>query len=241
MNSFRNVSEPVIVLGRETANQSVYALRHAAFQRGVHILGAIGAGKTSLLLRLLYAIGTRFPWVLHDFIGTGHRRLQSWIAHLATTLALAERWCPEMAGSTARFLSRYAFLTIGDPNPAIRIDLLRRRRLPDGSLESVRDVTGRALEIFFAKLNDPDAALRVRFRRICQAILACLIAAERPITEAFRVLDDPMYVSFLERELAARRFRRSDHRFLLHQLAELHHVLALRPSDPRRAGARSRT
>lgn len=232
MSRRRKVPEPVIVLGTETANGKVYALRHAAFRRGVHLLGAIGAGKTSLLLRFLYATGTRFPWIVHDFIGTGHRRLQSWIAHLATTLALAERWCPELTGSTARFLSRYAFLTIGDANPAVRVDLLRRRRLPDGSFESVRDVTGRALEIFFAKLNDPDAAMRVRFRRICQAILACLIAAERPITEAFRVLDDPLYVSFLERELAARRFRRSDHRFLVHQLAELHHVLALRPSDP---------
>jgi len=228
----RHVTEPVIVLGTEIGTGKVYALRHAAFQRGVHILGAIGAGKTSLLLRLLYGIGTRYPWVLHDFIGTGHRRLQAWVAYLATTFALAERWCPDMTGSTARFLSRYAFLTIGDANPAIRIDLLRRRRLPDGTLESVRDVTGRALEIFFAKLNDPDAALRVRFRRIATAVLACMVAAERSITEAYLVLDDPMYVSFLERELAKRRFRRSDHRFLIHQLAELHHVLALRPSDP---------
>jgi len=226
------VAEPVIVLGTEVANGKTYALRHAAFQRGVHILGAIGAGKTSLLLRYLYAVGTRLPWVLHDFIGTGHRAIAAWVAHLGTTLALAERWCPELAGRTARFLSRYAFLTIGDPNPAVRVDLLRRRRLPDGTYETVRDVTGRALEILFAKLNDPDAAQRVRFRRVATALLACLVAAERPITEAFRVLDDPLYVSFLERELGARRFRRSDRRFLVHQLAELHHVLALRPTDP---------
>lgn len=101
-----------------------------------------------------------------------------------------------------------------------------------GSRETVRDVTGRALEVFFAKLNDPDAAQRVRFRRIATALLACLVAAERPITEALFIFDDPTYLSFLERELAARRFRRSDHRFLAHQLAELHHVLALRPTDP---------
>jgi hypothetical protein len=114
----------------------------------------------------------------------------------------------------------------------VRFDLLRRRTLPDGSRETVRDVTGRSLEVFFAKLNDPDGAQRVRFRRIATAILACLVAAERPVTEALFVLDDPTYLSFLERELAARRFRRSDHRFLSHQLAELHHVLALRPTDP---------
>ncbi|HEV7921290.1 MAG TPA: hypothetical protein VGR02_10935, partial [Thermoanaerobaculia bacterium] len=228
----RRVSEPVIVLGSERATGKTYALRHEAFRRGIHILGSIGAGKTSLLLRYLYATGTRFPFVVHDFIGNGHRQLETWIANLATMLAVAEHQCPELAGSATRFLSRYAFLTIGDPNPAVRFDLLRRRTLLDGSRETVRDVTGRALEVFFAKLNDPDAAQRVRFRRIATALLACLVAAERPITEALFVFDDPMYLSFLERELGARRFRRSDHRFLAHQLAELHHVLALRPTDP---------
>jgi hypothetical protein len=226
------VSEPVVVLGSERGTGKIYALRQEAFRRGLHILGSIGAGKTSLLLRYLYATGTRFPFVVHDFIGNGHRHLETWIANLATMLAVAERQCPELAGSAARFLSRYAFLTIGDPNPAVRFDLLRRRTLLNGSRETVRDVTGRSLEVFFTKLNDPDAAQRVRFRRIATAILACLVAAERPVTEALFVLDDPMYLAFLERELAARRFRRSDHRFLSHQLAELHHVLALRPTDP---------
>jgi len=227
-----SVREPVIILGTERETGKLYALRQEAFRRGVHILGAIGAGKTSLLLRYLYAIGTRLPWVVHDFIGNGHHQLEAWLANLATMLAVGERQCSELAGSATRFLARFGFLSIGDPNPAVRVDLLRRRMLPDGNRETVRDVTGRALEVFFAKLNDPDAAQRVRFRRIATALLACLVAAERPITEAFLVLDDPAYLSFLERELAARRFRRSDHRFLTHQLAELHHVLALRPSDP---------
>src|SRR5205814_6471909 len=140
-------------------------LPHTAFRRGVHILGAIGAGKTSLLLRYLYAFGTRFPWVVHDFIGNGHRHLQTWIATLATILAVAERHCLDLTGITPQFLRRFAFLSIGDPNPAIRVDLLRRRILPDGSRETVRDVTGRALEVFFGKFNDPDSAQRVRFRR----------------------------------------------------------------------------
>lgn len=224
-------SELAVMLGWTRAN-APYTLRHIAFRRGVHILGAIGAGKTSLLLRYLYAFGTRFPWVLHDFIGNGHRQLQTWIATLATILAVAERHCLDLRGITPQFLRRFAFLSIGDPNPAIRVDLLRRRILPDGTRETVRDVTGRALEVFFAKLNDPDAAQRVRFRRIATALLACLIAGERPITEALLVLDDPDYICFLEREITSRRFRRSDHRFLAHQLSELHHVLALRPRDP---------
>jgi len=228
----RAASAPVVVLGSERATGKVYALRQEAFRRGVHVLGAIGAGKTSLLLRYLHATGTRLPWVVHDFIGNGHRHLETWIANLATMLAVGERQCPELAGSAARFLRRFAFLTIGDPNPAVRFNLLRRRLLPGGRRETVRDVTGRALEVFFAKLNDPDAAQRVRFRRIATALLACLTAAERPITEALFLFDDPLYLAFLERELSARRFRRSDHRFLVHQLSELHHVLALRPTDP---------
>jgi hypothetical protein len=77
-------SEPVIVLGSERATGKVYAVRHEAFRRGLHILGSIGAGKTSLLLRYLYATGTRFPFVVHDFIGNGHRQLETWIANLAT-------------------------------------------------------------------------------------------------------------------------------------------------------------
>jgi hypothetical protein len=226
------VREPVVVLGRELHSHRLYALRHEAFRRGIHVLGAIGTGKTSLIRRYLLATGVSYPWVLHDFIGTGHRHIETWIATLATILAVAERRCPLLAGITGRFLARFAFTSIGDPNPAIRFDLLRRRTLPDGRRETVRDVTGRALEVFFAKLNDPDAAQRVRFRRIATALLACLVAAERPITEALLAFDDPVYIAFLERELALRRFRRSDHRFLSHQLSELHHVLALRPSDP---------
>jgi len=214
-----------------TRAHAPYTLSHMAFRRGVHILGAIGAGKTSLLLRYLYAFGTRFPWVLHDYIGNGHRHLQTWIATLATILAVAERHCLDLAGVTQQFLRRFAFLSIGDPNPAIRVDLLRRRMLQDGTRETVRDVTGRALEVFFAKLNDPDAAQRVRFRRIATALLCCLVAGERPVTEALFVFDDPTYMDFLEREITSRKFRRSDHRFLAHQLSELHHVLALRP-DP---------
>jgi hypothetical protein len=224
-------SEPVVVLGWELRSRRMFALRQTAFRRGVHVMGAIGAGKTSLLLRYLYAIGLRLPWVLHDFIGNGHQHLETWVANLATMLAAAERQCPELAGSTARFLSRFAFLSIGDPNPAVRVDLLRRRTLPNGARETVRDVTGRALEVFFAKLNDPDAAQRVRFRRIATALLACLTAGERPITEALFLFDDPAYMHFLEREITSRRFRRSDHRFLAHQLGELHHVLSLRPTD----------
>ncbi len=221
-----------IALGRNTVTGQPFSLPADALTRGVHVLGAIGAGKTSLLRTLVRARDPQLPWVHHDYIGTGHRHLETMVALAGARLAAAEAFCPERAGVTARFLARFAFLSIGDRNPAVRFDLLRRRTLPDGSRESVRDVTGRALQVLFTKLDDRDESLRVRFRRVATALLACLTAAERPITEALYLLNDPSYIAFLERELHARTFYASDHRFLTHQLRELHHVLLLRPTDP---------
>ena len=228
----RHPPNDAFVLGRSIITRAPFALPMDALTRGVHVLGAIGAGKTSLLRALLLARDSQLPWVHHDYIGTGHRHLETMVALAGSRLAAAEAFCPERAGVTARFLARFAFLSIGDRNPAVRFDLLRRRTLPDGSRESVRDVTGRALQVLFTKLDDRDESLRVRFRRVATALLACLTAAERPITEALYLLNDPSYIAFLERELHGRTFYASDHRFLTHQLRELHHVLLLRPTDP---------
>jgi hypothetical protein len=93
-------------------------------------------------------------------------------------------------------------------------------------------VVGRAHEVLSAKLNSPDAQLRVRFRRICTALLTALTAAGRPLSEAVRVLDDPSYVSFLYRLIDQAVVHPSEHDYLRHQLHELDHVLALRPFDP---------
>jgi hypothetical protein len=181
---------------------------------------------------MLLGRGLDLPFVNYDFIGTGHREIEAAIAAFATTLAVLEQSAPDLAGITAAFLRRYAFVAIGAPHPAVRIDLLRRRVLPDGRRERVRDVTSRALEVLLVKLNDAEAALRVRFLRIATAMVAVLSAAERPITEGLTLLDDPRYIHFLDREIEARRFRRSDLPFLHHQRRELDHVLALRPTDP---------
>lgn len=225
--------EPTLDLGFATATGKLFSLPQSAFARGIHLLGSIGAGKTSVLRRILMAFGTEVPWVHTDFIGSGHDALERWVTFIATVLALAEHHSRRaLAGTTARFLSRFAFLTIGASRPPIRVDLLRRRILPDGSRERVRDVVGRAHEVLSAKLNSPDAQLRVRFRRISTALLTALTAAERPISEAIRVLDDPMYRFFLDRRMDEAVIDPSEHAYLHHQLHELDHVLALRPFDP---------
>jgi hypothetical protein len=224
-----------IYLGTNVRTGAPFSLPSDAFARGVHLRGAIGAGKTSLIRQILMALGIGRSFVQFDYIGTGHRELQAWFATMATCAAVAEHVEPSLAGSTAAFLRRAAFLTVGAPSPAVRFDLLRRRRLPSGRLEPLRDVVSRAVEVLFVKLNDAEGAQRVRFHRIMTALLTVLAAGGRPIAEGLTLLDDPLYLSFLEREIESRRFRASDRTFLQYQRAELAHVLALRPDDARKS------
>ncbi len=67
------------------------------------------------------------------------------------------------------------------------------------------------------------------------AVLTVLAAGGRPIAEGLTLLDDPLYLSFLDRAIDSRRFRASDRTFLQYQRAELAHVLALRPDDARKS------
>jgi hypothetical protein len=224
-----------VYLGTNVRTGAPVFLPADAFARGVHLRGAIGAGKTSLIRQILMALGIQRSFVQFDYIGTGHRELQAWFAMMATCMAVAESLSPLLAGSTAAFLRRAAFLTVGGPNPAVRFDLLRRRRLPSGRLEPLRDVVSRAVEVLYVKLNDADGSQRVRFHRIATALLTVLAAGGRPISEGLTLLADPLYLSFLDREIDARQFRAADRTFLQYQRAELAHVLALRPDDPRKS------
>ncbi|HET8797109.1 MAG TPA: hypothetical protein VFO89_05470, partial [Thermoanaerobaculia bacterium] len=221
-----------ICLGIEVATRQPFWLPEDAFLRGVHVRGPIGAGKTSLIRQILVSRGVEAPFVNFDYIGTGHRELQAWIAYTATMYAIAEDACPELAGITASFLRRFAFVAVGAPNPPVRFDLLRRRTLPGGRVEPLRAVVSRAVEVLFVKLNDAEAAQRVRFLRIATALLTVLAAAERSIAEGLTFLDVPEFISFLDREIESRTFRSTDLPFLQHQRMELDHILRLRPSDP---------
>jgi len=228
------VAAGAFYLGTEVPTGAPYFLAPDAITRGVHLRGGIGCGKTSVLRQILVQRGVAAPWVHYDYIGVGHRELEAWIAYTATAIAIAEAHSPVLEGTTAAFLRRFAFLTVGGPDPAVRFDLLRRRRLPDGSLERIRDVVSRALEILFVKLNDADAGMRVRFDRIVTAVLTALVAANRPITECFDALYNDEYPSFLDRELEAHPVPECEREYVLHQLRELDQVYARRPADPRK-------
>ncbi|HEV7765866.1 MAG TPA: hypothetical protein VGQ76_12760 [Thermoanaerobaculia bacterium] len=224
-----------VYLGTNVRTGAPVFLPSDAFTRGVHLRGAIGAGKTSLIRQILMALGLRRSFVQFDYVGTGHRELQAWFATMATCMAVAESLSPLLPGSTAAFLRRAAFLTVGAPNPAVRFDLLRRRRLPGGRLEPLRDVVSRAVEVCYVRLDDPQGSQRVRFHRIMTALLTALAAGGRPICEGLTLLADPLYLNFLDHEIDARSFRASDRTFLQYQRAELARVLALRPDDPRKS------
>jgi hypothetical protein len=224
-----------IYLGTNVRTGEPFWLPEDAFTRGVHLRGAIGAGKTSLLRQILMGFGIARSFVQFDYIGTGHRELQAWFALRATCAAIAEALAPGLAGTTAAFVRRAAFLTVGAPSPAVRFDLLRRRRLPNGRLEPLRDVVSRAVEVAYVRLDDPQGAQRVRFHRILTAILTMLAAGGRPICEGLTLLDDPLYLHFLDRQIDARTFRAADQTFLASQRAELARVLSLRPDDPRKS------
>lgn len=69
-----------LYLGTMAATGAPYLLSPDALTRGVYVRGAIGSGKTSLLGRLLMGRGLHQPFLNYDYIGTGHRELETWIA-----------------------------------------------------------------------------------------------------------------------------------------------------------------
>ena len=98
--------QSAIFLGWVRGTNQPFFLPVDALTRGVHLRGAIGAGKTSVIRRLLVGRGIESPFVHFDYIGTGHRELQAWTATVATARAVAEHSCPELHGITAAFLRR---------------------------------------------------------------------------------------------------------------------------------------
>jgi hypothetical protein len=84
-----------IRLGRAIATGQPFFLPADALTRGVHVLGAIGTGKTSLLRALVRTRDPRLPWVHHDYIGTGHRHLETMVALAGARLAAAEAFHKE--------------------------------------------------------------------------------------------------------------------------------------------------
>jgi hypothetical protein len=153
--------------------------------------GEIGIGKSNHVLAPLYeTLKSPLPGAVFDGAGTLATNLLHAVACVATQrMAYAER-VPELLGQAQRFVLRHPIITIGGPDRAISIDVLRRQLLPDGQLETLEQVVTRTYQIFNRLFAD-DADKRVRFRRVAMTVLTILSAAGRPIREYKRLITPP--------------------------------------------------
>lgn len=196
-------SRPVWI-GTDPATGAAVLLDPKCVSRGVYVEGVPGAGKTSLYLRWLASRYYNTSFALFDYAGTGVTQVRAMIAALSSAVALGVATGDLAPWRFYDFVERFPTLVLDASNrvPAVRIDLLARHRLADGSVESVEQVVHRVLAVIADKFDDPAAeAKRVTFRKVATAVLACLVAAHRGITELHAALEDPAYVGFLDREL----------------------------------------
>jgi hypothetical protein len=235
MDASSSASEPRLVLGYDVETGEPYSLPFEAFRRGMTVRGPLGSGKTTLFSRFLTTFGLQHN-VLHlDYSGTGTFLFQTFLANVVALLTAAGKHAAQVRAFARTLLEQHAFGVVDDgPGPMpIRINLLKRRRLADGSLESLAQVVDRVLLVLDLKLNTADPQIRVRFRRVCPPFLTALIAAERTISEAVQLLDDRLFAAVVFREIEARTFSAFDREFLVPKLQELHRTLAMYdPSKP---------
>jgi hypothetical protein len=233
-----DVSEPRLVLGYDVETGEPFSLPFGGFRRGMTVRGPLGSGKTTFFNQFLTTFGLYHNILHFDYACTGTYLFQTFIANLVAMLRVAGKHAPRVRAFARALVEQHAFCVIEDgerPMP-IRINLLRRCRLADGLLESLAQVVDRVLLVLELKLNTTDPQIRVRFRRVCTALLTALIAAERPISEAIQLLDDRLFSAFVFAEIAIRTLSPFDREFLEPQVCELHRILAL--YDPTKPGTK---
>jgi hypothetical protein len=227
-----------LLLGRDIRTGRPFRLPLNAFRRGAYIRGAIGSGKTTLLQRFLTSFGVQHNVVQFDFSGTGAFHFQTYLAQLTALLAVAGRKVPLLRQIARVLMLRHAFATLddGDAPMPVRFDLLRPCGLALRGCESVSQVVDRAFLVLEMKLNTSEPQIRVLFRRVCQAVLTCLVAARRPISEGIRLLDDRPFAAFVFRQIETIPRSPFDEAYVRPQVQELRRILAL--FDPDKPGTR---
>src|SRR5216684_2632513 len=188
-----------MLMGHAVKTGEPYTLAFDAFRRGMTVRGPIGSGKTTLLLRMLMTFGLMHNVVHLDFSGTGAFLFQTFLANLTAVLAVAGEHAPMVRQLARSLMARHAFGVLHDgagPMP-IRIDLLRRRRLANGELETISQVVDRVMLVLDVKLNTAEPQIRVLYRRICRALGTALVAAEQPISKAIELLDNRVFAAFV--------------------------------------------
>jgi len=173
------------------------------FYRGVGIVGAVGEGKTDFVTEFLraHAFGGN-GWAVLDLAGTGCDHLAAFDALACTLLKmavddLAASDCPEAAQASERFMARHAYVNVGEDDPAVRINILRRLVRRDGRRETPQQVAGRFVDVFGAQFGD--IAIRVQFMKWTTVLATLLAAADRPVAEYALLFEREDYRAFLHR------------------------------------------
>ncbi len=220
-------SPSAIALGTDVQTGEALSLPVTSLTRNIFAEAETGQGKTGTAQEL----GFSFPFspmsmVFLDYIGTGFDWSMRFVAFMATVLRLLEDLEPLLAGSADWFLRRHAFGVISYREESdVKIDILKRRRRPDGMLESVAEVVERLLSVFSVRF--PDMNVRVRFRRVATAVFTALCAGARSISEYRPILGDALFRAFVSGEIA--RLGTDGDPFVREQLAELDRIVALSP------------
>lgn len=218
-----------IALGTDAESGEATSLPVTSITRNISAEAETGQGKSGFAQELMFT----FPFnpmslVLFDYIGTGFDWSMRFVAFTATVLQLLERLFPITAGAADWFLRRHAFAVISQREESdVKIDILKRRRRPDGSLECVAEVVDRMLSVFSIRFDDMN--VRVRFRRVATAVFACLSAGHRSISEYRDFLCDPLFRGFVFAEI--RRVGADDDAFVVEQIQEIERLLALSPRE----------
>lgn len=191
------------VPGVDARTREPVAVPLAHFEKGLSAAVPTGGGKTDTMAELLrsQSLGPR-PWLYCDYAGTGFDAAARFDAVVATVLrfGIEEAFpdLPETENLADRFSLRHAYVTVGEDDPPIRINLLRRLRDRDGRRETPQRVAGRFADVWATQYED--VAIRVRFTKFATVVAGLLAAADRPLPEYARIFESEEYRQFLRRE-----------------------------------------
>lgn len=198
--------------------------------RTTEVTAGSGSGKSSLITEFLRSIAlTDQAYVYFDYAQTGSDYMQTFDAFVAQyirdgiEIPFGAR-LPELVGSSDAFIARHAYVDVGEANPAVRINPLRRCRFQDGSVEKPEEVAQRFDNVWDSYFGR-ESKQRVQFKRYLTCISALLAAADGNISEFVDLLEHAAFRETLrERQRANGTF---DDDYVQRQWAVLDGVLSL--------------
>lgn len=195
------------------------------------LVGKPGHGKTwTILNTLIYLLRRGAGMTIFDNAGRLYAELEKWVAEFADQLLDALTTADRYDIIERQILSRFIFAYLGSSYTQRHgMDVTKRRRKPDGTRESVKDVVDGVKKTFEMRFHD-DLEMRQTFLESTSLLLPALIAGNRPITEADTLLHDADYWSFLLSQIDAAKTMQNteDRRYVEPKLRRLRQYLDTR-------------